>query len=86
MIWFYQRAGRHLYYEIRLRQNGPGFELGITASDGPLLTERFESEEELSRRFAQLDDALSREGWDRCEPQAESAGAPHEPGGRSRTH
>lgn len=86
MIWFYQRAGRHLYYEIRLRLDGPGFELGITAPEGPLLTERFESEEELSRRFVQLDAALSREGWDRCEPHAGSAGAPREPDWCGRPH
>ena len=29
MIWFYQRGGQHLYYEVRLRQDGPGYELGI---------------------------------------------------------
>ena len=34
MIWFYQREGQHLYYEVRFRQDGPGFELGISYPGG----------------------------------------------------
>ena len=63
MIWFYQRGDRHLYYEVRLRDDGPGYELGLASPEGTLLTEHFLSEEALTRRFAELQAALVREGW-----------------------
>ena len=63
MIWFYQREGQHLYYEVRLRQDGPGFELGISYPGGSLLTETFETEDALAARFAELQASLHRAGW-----------------------
>ena len=63
MIWFYQRGDQHLYYEVRLRDDGPGYELGLASPEGTLLTERFLSEEALTRRVAELQAALLREGW-----------------------
>ena len=63
MIWFYQRGDQHLFYEVRLRHDGPGYELGLASPEGTLLTERFSSEETLARRFAELQAALLREGW-----------------------
>jgi hypothetical protein len=63
MIWFYQRGDQHLYYEVRLRDDGPGYELGLCSPEGTLLTERFSNEEALSRRFLELQTALVREGW-----------------------
>jgi hypothetical protein len=63
MIWFYQRGDQHLYYEVRLRNDGPGYELGLSSPDGTLLTEQFASEEALRRRFQELQAALLREGW-----------------------
>ena len=63
MIWFYQRCDQHLFYEVRLRDDGPGYELGLASPEGTLLTERFSNEETLARRFAELQAALLREGW-----------------------
>ena len=63
MIWFYERGDQHVFYEVRLSADGVGFELGLAAPDGPLMTERFDSEEALSRRFTELQAALVREGW-----------------------
>ena len=63
MIWFYERGNQHLFYEVRLSDDGVGYELGLASPDGPLLTERFDSEEALSRRFTELQAALVREGW-----------------------
>ena len=63
MIWFYQRGDQHLFYEVRLRDDGPGYELGLSSPEGTLLTERFLSEDALTRRFAELQAALMREGW-----------------------
>jgi hypothetical protein len=63
MIWFYQRGNQHLFYEVRLRDDGPGYELGLSSPEGTLLTERFLSEEALTRRFTELQVALMREGW-----------------------
>ena len=63
MMWFYQRGDQHLFYEVRLRDDGPGYELGLALPEGTLLTERFLTEEALTRRFAELQDALLRDGW-----------------------
>lgn len=74
MIWFYQRGGKQLFYEVRLQDDGPGFELGISYPEGTLLTERFSTEAALERRFRQLQQALAREGWGPVDWRA-SAGA-----------
>ncbi len=63
MIWFYQRRDQHLFYEVRLRDDGPGYELGLASPEGTLLTECFLTEEALTRRLAELQEALMREGW-----------------------
>lgn len=63
MIWFYERGDQHLFYEVRLSVDGAGYELGLASPDGPLLTERFDSEDALARRFTDLQAALVREGW-----------------------
>lgn len=63
MIWFYERGNEHLFYEVRLSAEGSGYELGLASPDGPLLTERFETEDALARRFTELQAALAREGW-----------------------
>jgi hypothetical protein len=63
MIWFYQRDGEQLYYEIRLRQDGPGFELGISYPEGRVRVERFETEDALASRFLELQQSLQLEGW-----------------------
>ena len=63
MMWFYQRGDQHLFYEVRLRDDGPGYELGLASPEGTLLTERFLTEEALTRRFAELQAALLRDGW-----------------------
>jgi hypothetical protein len=64
MICFYERAGRHLYYEIRLRDDGPGYELVVMHVDGSVVTELFGTEDDLNRRFAELDASLAGNGWD----------------------
>lgn len=63
MIWFYQRGDQHLYYEVRLRGDGPGYALALAAPDGTLVTEYFLCEADLQRRFDDLRAALAREGW-----------------------
>jgi hypothetical protein len=63
MIWFYERAGHHLYYEIRLREDGPGYELVVMHED------------DLNRRFAELDEALAREGWDSIDGDRSAGGS-----------
>lgn len=63
MIWFYQRGDQQLYYEVRLSQDGRGLELSLASPSGTLLTEWFEDETALSRRFSELELALMREGW-----------------------
>jgi hypothetical protein len=72
MIWFYQRDGQELYYEIRLCQDGPGFELGISYPGGSVLLERFDSEEALASRFLELQHSLQEEGWGPLERRRDS--------------
>ena len=76
MIWFYQRGTQHLYYEVRLRHDGPGYELSLSYTDGPLLTEQFPTEDSLSRRFDELQAALMREGWGPLERKPAQAAPP----------
>jgi hypothetical protein len=75
MIWFYERAGHHLYYEIRLREDGPGYELVVMRVDGSVVTEQFDNEDDLNRRFAELDEALAREGWDSIDGDRSAGGS-----------
>jgi hypothetical protein len=70
MIWFYQRGGQHLYYEVRLRQDGPGLELGISYPEGTVLTEHFDTEDALAERFVALQARLDSEGWGPLEPRS----------------
>lgn len=84
MIWFYQRNGQHLYYEVRLRQDGPGLELGISYPDGSTLTECFDTEEALATRFAELQLSLQREGWGPLERRGERSVGGRQHGGRGR--
>lgn len=69
MIWFYQRGGQHLYYEVRLRQDGPGYELAVWYPEGTVLTEQFDTEDALAERFLDLQNRLNREGWGALEPR-----------------
>ena len=73
MIWFYQRDGQQLYYEIRLCDDGPGFELGISYPEGRVQTERFDTEDQLAARFLELQQSLQREGWGPLERRRDSA-------------
>jgi hypothetical protein len=63
MIWFYQRDGQQLYYEIRLCQDGPGFELGISYPEGRVIVERFDTEDALASRFLEIQQTLQHDGW-----------------------
>ena len=69
MIWFHQRGGEHLYYEVRLRHDGPGYELGIWYPEGTVLTEKFDTEDALAERFLALQETLTRDGWGPLEPR-----------------
>lgn len=88
MIWFYERGDQHLYYEVRLSDDGVGYELGLASPDGPLMTERLATEDALSRRFAELQAALLREGWGpmRRHPSALPVGGPLAKGDRALFH
>jgi hypothetical protein len=71
MIWFYQRGGQHLYYEVRLRDDGDGFELGISYPEGTIV-ERFETEDALAERFMELQNELQKDGWGPLERRSDS--------------
>lgn len=63
MIWFFQREGKRLLYEIRRSAEGDGFELVVTYPDGRVRTERFDDSSALLRRSIEVQRELIEEGW-----------------------
>jgi hypothetical protein len=63
MIWFYEREGRHLRFEIRAHVEGDRYDLVITDADGMERVERFVDSSLLNRRSRQLELELRGEGW-----------------------
>lgn len=64
MIWFFERKGEHLRCEIRMQIEGDRYDLVIVHPDGSETIESFSDSRELSRRTAELEQALRGEGWD----------------------
>ena len=62
MVWFFEREGARLEYEIRQQRRGDPFELAIRDA-GRHRLERVENPSELLRRSAELWAALLKTGW-----------------------
>jgi hypothetical protein len=63
MIWFFDREGQRLTYEIRRTDVGDGYELVVTHPDGRTEVEQMEEPSELLKRCAELAETLKHEGW-----------------------
>lgn len=63
MIWFFERTGKRLLYEIRREEGGPGYELLLSYPDGFLRTERAADPSTLLTRAQEIQELLAREGW-----------------------
>jgi hypothetical protein len=63
MVWFYERAGQRLVYEVRPRIDGPGLEIVLTYPDGHTHTEVITDDRDLSKRISEFQDSLVCDGW-----------------------
>ena len=62
MIWFFDRAGERLKYEIRRERNGR-YRVVITHPDGTESVEDVEEPTELIERSVKLMNSLRGDGW-----------------------
>jgi hypothetical protein len=63
MIWFFDRDGQRLQYEIRRTADGDGFELVVTYPGGHVEIEQMVEPSTLLKRCAELAESLKEEGW-----------------------
>lgn len=63
MIWFFDRQGQRLRYEIRRTTEGEGYELEVVYPDGRTEVERMDDSAALLKRCAELAETLKQEGW-----------------------
>ena len=63
MIWFFDRHGQRLRYEIRRKETGDGYELVIGYPDGHTEVEEMLDPSDLLKRCAELAESLKQEGW-----------------------
>lgn len=64
MIWFFERSGKYVRVETRLREDAEGFELVVAEPDGAQRLEYFNDEQTLLARHEEVCRELSRSGWD----------------------
>ncbi len=62
MIWFFDRAGEQLKYEIHRERNGR-YRVVITRPDGSESVEEIDEPTELIERSVQLMNSLTGDGW-----------------------
>jgi hypothetical protein len=63
MVWFFDRQGQRLRYEIRRRASGEGYELVTSYPDGRTETEQMLDPSDLLKRCAELAEGLRQQGW-----------------------
>jgi hypothetical protein len=63
MIWFFDRQGQRLRYEIRRTDAGNAYELVVSYPDGRENVEQMIEPSDLLKRCAELADSLREEGW-----------------------
>ena len=63
MVWFFDRRGERLRYEIRHGGTGAAYEIAITYPDGRTQTEQIHDAADLLHRCAELARALKDQGW-----------------------
>jgi hypothetical protein len=63
MIWFFERDGLRVRYEVRPSEFGPGFELIIRFPDGRQRCELYSKHSALVKRQHQLEHLFQEHGW-----------------------
>ena len=62
MFWWFERGGTLLRLEV-LELSSREFELRLIHADGSEMAERFTSAEDLAKRHVQLQEEVTKEGW-----------------------
>ncbi len=70
MVWFFTSDETYIRCETRYGPAGQGFELVITSANGSATVERYERQQELSKRWIQLETDMRRDGWAGPRPSA----------------
>lgn len=63
MIWFFDREGQRLRYEIRRKDVSDAYELVVTYPDGRIEVEEMRQPADLLKRCAELAESLRQKGW-----------------------
>jgi hypothetical protein len=63
MIWFFDREGQRLRYEIRRTADDQGYELEVSYPDGRTEVEQMVEPSDLLQRCADLAKTLKADGW-----------------------
>ena len=63
MIWFFDRQGQRLRYEIRRNAAETGYELVVAYPDGRTEVEQMVEPSDLLKRCAELAESLTQDGW-----------------------
>jgi hypothetical protein len=63
MIWYFDRNGQRLRYEIRYGGTGAAYEIAVTYPDGRTQVEQIQEAVDLLQRCAEVARALKEEGW-----------------------
>jgi hypothetical protein len=63
VIWFFDRNGQRLRYEIRRDPGSDAYELVVTFPDGRSEVEQMQEPSDLLKRCAELAEDLRGEGW-----------------------
>jgi hypothetical protein len=63
VIWFFDRNGQQLRYEIRRSMDSDAYELAVTYPDGHTEIEEMKEPSDLLKRCAELAEDLKQEGW-----------------------
>jgi len=63
MIWYFDRNGERLRYEIRYGSTGAPYEIAVTYPDGRTQVEQIQEAADLLQRCAEVTRALKEEGW-----------------------
>jgi hypothetical protein len=63
VIWFFDRNGQRLRYQIRRSEESDGYELAVTYPDGRVEVEEMREPSDLLKRCAELAEDLREEGW-----------------------
>ncbi len=68
MIWFFEKEGQRLRFEVRRAPEGAGYEIEIIEPDGTRRVEPIADAVDLTKRFSDLQADLASQGWRSPQP------------------